>query len=277
MALWLGSNKNRTDTPFCIHWPEGYFNALGVCFTIDQNISDSKNLETGRSSLEKCLSVWSSRDWTPYGKINIVKSLALSKLTFVSAVLPIPEDFLKRFNKKIVDFIWSHKNPKIKKTMMIGERKEGGLGMPDFDIINKSLKAAWVKRLSAPEYAMWKSLPLDYLRDIGGKLLFDCNFSVKTLLQLSCLPLFYKDMLNAWQRIVAHTPLSKNDVENEVIWNNQFITIVGKSLFFRPWYEVGVKFIKDLVLIIVCLWPDSTSILPRKMIILSVSLLFLSF
>ena len=58
---------------------------------------------------------------------------------------------------------------------MIGERKEGGLGMPDFDIINKSLKAAWVKRLSAPDCARWKSLPLDYLRDIGGKLIFDCN------------------------------------------------------------------------------------------------------
>ena len=56
-ALWLGSNKNRTDTPFGIRWPENYVNALGVCFTTDQNISDSKNLETRLSSLEKCLSV----------------------------------------------------------------------------------------------------------------------------------------------------------------------------------------------------------------------------
>ena len=95
-ALWLGSNKNRTDTPFGIRWPEDYVNALGVCFTIDQNISDSKNLETRLSSLEKCLSVWSSRDLTLYGNINIIKSLALSKLTLVSAVLPITEDFVKR-------------------------------------------------------------------------------------------------------------------------------------------------------------------------------------
>ena len=51
---------------------------------------------------------------------------------------------------------------------MISEKKEGGLGMPDFDIINKSLKAAWVKRLSALQCAMWKSLPLD-LRDVGGE------------------------------------------------------------------------------------------------------------
>ena len=36
-------------------------------------------------------------------------------------------------------------------------------------------------------------------------------------------------------------------MENEVIWNNRFITIVGKSVFFRPWYEAGVKYIKDLM------------------------------
>ena len=94
---------------------------------------------------------------------------------------------------------------------------------------------------------MWKSLPLEYLRDIGGKLIFDCNFSLKTLPHLSGLPVFYKDVLDAWQRIVAHTPLSKNDVENEVIWNNQFVTIAGKSVFYRSWYEAGVKFIKDLM------------------------------
>ena len=50
--------------------------------------------------------------------------------------------------------------------------------MPDFDIINKSLKAAWVKRLSAPGCAMWKSLSLAYLRDVGGEFLFYCNFDI---------------------------------------------------------------------------------------------------
>ena len=70
-----------------------------------------------------------------------------------AAVLPTPEDFIKIVNKQIVDLICSYKNPKIKKTTMIGEKKEGSLIMADFDIItcNKSLKAAWVKRLSARE------------------------------------------------------------------------------------------------------------------------------
>jgi len=73
--------------------------------------------------------------------------------------------------------------------------------MPDFHIINKLLKAAWFKRLSVPGCAMWKSLPLENLRDNEGELIFYCNFSLKTLLHLSRLPLFYKEVLNAWQWI----------------------------------------------------------------------------
>ena len=46
---------------------------------------------------------------------------------------------------------------------------------------------------------------------------------------------------------MAHTPLSKNEVENEIIWNNKFVTIAGKSVCYRSWYEADVKYIKDLI------------------------------
>ena len=122
-----------------------------------------------------------------------------------------------------------------------------GLGLPDLDIINKSLKAAWAKRLSVPDCAMWKSLPLEFFRDVGGEFIFYCNLSLETLPHLSGLPLFYKDGLNAWQRIAGDTPGSKNNVENEIIWNTKFVTIAGKSVFYRSWHEAGVKYIKDLL------------------------------
>ena len=55
-------------------------------------------------------------------------------------------------------------------------------------------------------------------------------------------------MPNAWQRIEDDTPGSKNEVENaEIIWTNKFVTIAGKSVFYRSWYEAGVKYIKDLL------------------------------
>ena len=66
-------------------------------------------------SLKKILNIWSSRDISIYGKINIVKTLALAKLTFVCSMLDTPESFTEEVNKIIFKFIWKYKQPKIKK------------------------------------------------------------------------------------------------------------------------------------------------------------------
>jgi len=70
---------------------------------------------------------------------------------FVTSVLSIPHGFAYYVNKLISNLIWNHKPPKIKRSTTIGKIKRGGLNVPDFEIINKSLKASWVKRFVAPE------------------------------------------------------------------------------------------------------------------------------
>ena len=44
--------------------------------------------------------------------------------------------------------------------------KDGGLSMPDFDIIDKSLKAGWVKRLLDPQAQSWKTIPFSLLDSV---------------------------------------------------------------------------------------------------------------
>jgi len=129
---------------------------------------------------------------------------------------------------------------------MIGEIKDGGLNMPDFEIINKSLKADWVKRFLNPQTQSWKTIPLDLLHYVGGPLLFERNFSLKTLPELSFLPLFYRDVLNAWEEIIMYTPTTTK-IDNEILWNNHFITIGGKSIFYQQWYNAGVKNLSDIL------------------------------
>ena len=60
---------------------------------------------------------------------------------------------------------------------MIGEKKkEEGLGMPDFEIINKALNEIWIKRLFVTKSDTWKQVPLDYSENVGEKLIFECIF-----------------------------------------------------------------------------------------------------
>ena len=119
-----------------------------------------------------------------------------------------------------------------------------GLSRPDFDIIDKSLKARWVKRFLDPQAQSWKTIPFSLLDSVGGSLLFKCNCSLRTLPELPLLPLFYRVVLSAWESMSKNTAKTKNEIENEILWNNHEVTIGGKSVF---WYDVGVTTLPDIL------------------------------
>ena len=63
--------------------------------------------------LEKTLNNWKRRKLTLLGKINIVKSVGLSKLIYNASVLPVPTNFCDQVNKVTFNFIWDNKIAKI--------------------------------------------------------------------------------------------------------------------------------------------------------------------
>ena len=124
--MWLGSWAGRKGKPFGFRWPEVSAYALGIHFTNASSTSDKLNCEKKLEDLQRIL-------LTLLGKINIVKSLGLSKLTYNASVLPLPKDFDKKVNKTRFDYIWDNKPYKIKNNTLIGDRKKGGLKMTEFD------------------------------------------------------------------------------------------------------------------------------------------------
>ena len=76
--------------------------------------------------------------------MGIVKSLAVSKLFCIAYVLSVPTGIVYQVKKTILNSIWNHKPPKIKgNSTMIREIEDGGLHMPDFEIINNFSKVGW--------------------------------------------------------------------------------------------------------------------------------------
>ena len=98
--------------------------------------------------------------------------------------------------------------------------------MVSFEMLNKSLKAAWVKRISktGPDDNNWKSAFLKATKAIGDSLTLHCYYNPKNIIKLD-LSQFYKNVLEIWQEIQSHEPKEANDIKKEIIWNNQFITI----------------------------------------------------
>jgi len=105
-AMWLGFWATRNDTPFRFSWPENSVYALGIHFSNDRSKCQSLNFDKKLEDLEKILNTWKRWKLTLLGKINIVKSLGLSKLIYNA--LTLPDNFSKRVDKTILDFITNH-------------------------------------------------------------------------------------------------------------------------------------------------------------------------
>ena len=67
------------------------------------------------------------------------------------------------------------------------------------------------------------------------------NYSLRTLPELPLLTLFYRNVLSAWKSISKHTARTQNEIKNEILWNNHQVTIGGKSVFYKQWYDADVK------------------------------------
>ena len=245
--LWLGSWRHRKDKFLDLQLSDVPVYALGVHFSYDHDAVLRKNFWDKLTSLKKLFNIWSQRDISVYGKINLVKSLALSKLVFICSVMETPKHFVNEVNKIVLDFIWNHKPPKIKFSTLIKPKKEGGLEMKDFSLFNKALKLNWVKRLCSNSNAPWKYIPKSLLANVGGLELFNCNYDISLLNLNKHLPVFYGEIITFWQDLIASNPKSKNDVLEQICWNNKFITSDRKSIYYPLWRLAGICKIKDLV------------------------------
>ena len=113
--------------------------------------------------------------------------------------------------------------------------------MLDFTLFDNALKIVRVKRLCANDERLWKFIPLSLLSNVGGCLLFQCNYNIQYLPLNENLPKFYRDIISHWQKIKNTNPKTKRDVLNQTIWNNQFIRVNKSSVFSLAGIKSALK------------------------------------
>ena len=93
-AIWIGSKVNSTDilnNDSELQWTTQPFNILGVIYTADLHDVEQLNFDDKFSNIQREITQWSKRNITPLGKITVVKSLLLSKITHLLLSLPRPD------------------------------------------------------------------------------------------------------------------------------------------------------------------------------------------
>ena len=249
LELLAGLWKDRPDTPFNFNYPQDPICALGVFFSYNTPEADKLNFGDKLCSMEKVLNAWKCRKLTLIGRINIAKTLALSKLIFNASNLYVPPHVIDEanVNKLIFNFIWEGKPPKIKKSTTIGEKVNGGLKMLDFGIMEIALKISWIQRIQQNSDAGWKAIPGRLVGDLGG-LTFLSHYRYDiNLIQLHNLPPFYRSLLKYWQVYRSDFTDDNTQIQNEIIWNNSNILINKNTIFFNQWYQNGIIRLQDLL------------------------------
>ena len=175
-GLKINSNKCKAvsfgkrrfdDNTICndlkIIWSK-QFRLLGIDFDADLSKMDT-NFKTKMEEIKKLYKSWLYRSLTPIGRITIIKTMALPKLSHVVLVCPhMTDPFLKELESVSYKFLWKNKPDRMKRLHATLPYGKGGLNMPDIGKFWDCLKVAWVRKMQVSTDVWWKILQLNLLQ-----------------------------------------------------------------------------------------------------------------
>jgi hypothetical protein len=236
--IWLGSKKN-SNTRYMNHlrmdWNPPKFKVLGVWFTNDNKQCVNINFNEKFEEAKKLFLQWTKRIITPLGRVAILKSVILSKLTHLFMLLPNPPDhYIQNIQKICYMFVWNTKQDKISRKITNKSVKNGGLGIPDIKMFMLALKCSWIRKISSVKHK-WKYVAihccsvLNKIDKLGPSITCDSKNA------------FWKDVLAAYENYFYKTePNYCQDLLAEPIFFNRRILIDKSVVKYENWISNGV-------------------------------------
>lgn len=190
------------------------------------------------------ISLWSRRSLTTAGRITVVKTLIIPKIThLLISIHNPPSKIILEIERNLLHYIWNSKTHKVSKNCIIQSYENGGLQMLCLKSFMQSLKITWIRRLFITNCSSaWKTFIECYFPKIVNLAIFGNMYTKK----LACLRtnIFWKDVLCAFYefRKCIDTEMS---IKNP-LWYNEHVKINGKCIFYKHWFEKGIYYIRDL-------------------------------
>ena len=243
-AKSLGPHRPESNSMHDLDWSEDHVTTLGVTLSGREEDHYILNFKKRLKNMEQLLNSWKCRRLSLKGKVTVINTLALAPLLYVASVVHVPQQVSKEVKSLVQNFLWEGKPAKIAYDTLTLPIQAGGLNLIDFEMKVRSLKLAWVKRLTDNSPGRWKAAPSTFLETGDLKFFFKCN---RTLEGSTNMPNFYVDICKAWSKINMTNAPSVNVIRNQVIWNNRYITINNSPFQWQEWLSKGVVHIGDLL------------------------------
>ena len=174
----------------------------GIHSFYNKKIENEENFVKLIKKIENVLKIWRKRNLTVQDKINIFKTLAISKVIHLALVTNVSRAIIDQLNKIPKDFIWNRKHPKI--DILLYEND----GFKSVHIPNKliSLQCSWIKRLYDTTKHCSKIIPAFLVRKkLGKKFIFHSNLSIIPS-KIKEFLTYYQDILIKWENHFSSLP-----------------------------------------------------------------------
>ena len=110
------------------------------------------------------------------------------------------------------------------------------------------LKSLWIKRyLDTTNNGDWKIFMHKKLHKYGNDLVFESDLDQHAIKQIASEESFLKDVLMSWIKIKNNYEEKNNiSISKTVIWNNKLIKQNGRTLYYKEWYQKGIKLFEHI-------------------------------
>lgn len=229
---------------------ENNLQLLGVYIGKDQNICNELNWKIKINKVKSILNMWLQRHLTIQGRVIVVNTLMMSRFWYTLFVSSMPEWAYVELKKLCVDFVWNKKSHLVKYSTLIDLKCKGGMQLADLKCKIYAFRLKFLCRLIDDEYnVLWKYTFKYFISKIYNMNLgLDILFINVPNCELKCIPIIYKEMLEAWYilRQKSEFSLSVENIYDQPLFKNPEIVLKGKTILWYDFIHAGIISIKDI-------------------------------
>ena len=186
------------------------------------------------------------RNLTSLGKITVVKTILLPKITNLFFSLPSPKiDIMKKLNNSFFQYVWGNKRDKTSRKQFIQDYSQGGCRMIDLFTFVKSLKLTLFRRmwnsLEECQFLLYFSTSCDIVKISKTGDMYPIICARKTH------NIFWKEALIALHDFMLIAQNKEENIHSIPMLYNSKLCIDNKPLCFKAFFDKGILFINDLL------------------------------
>ena len=238
-GLWLGSWRERVDSPVSLDWTSVKVKVLGV-FLGPGNLEEV-NWRPRIQAVENVLCSWRQRILSFKGRALVINALALSRVWYVASLVCMPAWVLGELSKLVFDFFWKGKRDLVSRSVVVQHLSVGGFSVVDVKLKVQSLLVQWVKRYvsSTSTWSVFLEFWFHSLYDSSPYDVFSRPFAFSPV----GLSPFYRSLLLAWRAVDGSFSASRSALVMASSDPHQFSLVSSMSAKSAYLYLLFVNFV----------------------------------